>query len=197
MVIGYHVILTSYGFWLPNDPRGSYSQFVGADHLFRFGKATTVSTRHSVAAAPHDHGLRLRAQRALQRAAVRFSGVQARAIARGFAYTTVRYDLPVWACSLLPDHAHLVIGRTGRSIESIAAMLKADATRQLLQEGLHPFAEDRQANGRIPGIWAAGNWKVFLRSPREVRSRIVYAEQNPIKAGYRAQRWSFVKPFGF
>jgi len=30
MVIGFHVILTAYGFWLPNDPRGSWSEFVGA-----------------------------------------------------------------------------------------------------------------------------------------------------------------------
>jgi hypothetical protein len=26
MVIGYHVIFTMYGTWLPNDPRGSYSK---------------------------------------------------------------------------------------------------------------------------------------------------------------------------
>ena len=25
-----HVIITAYGFWLPNDPRGSWSDFVGA-----------------------------------------------------------------------------------------------------------------------------------------------------------------------
>jgi REP element-mobilizing transposase RayT len=195
MVIGYHLILSTYGFWLPNDPRGSCSRFVGAKHLFRFGKATTVSTRRSVAAAPHDRKLRRQARTSLQRPAIRFSGIQARAIARGFAFTTVRYDLPVWACSLLPDHAHWVIGRTGRSIESVAAMLKADATRQMLHEGLHPFAGVREKNGRLPSIWASGIWKVFLSTPSEVHSRIGYVERNPVKAGYRAQRWPFVTPY--
>ena len=35
-----HVIITAYGFWLPNDPRGSWSDFVGAWELLRFGRAT-------------------------------------------------------------------------------------------------------------------------------------------------------------
>ena len=40
MVHGYHVIVCAYGFWLPNDPRGSWSDFVGKWELVRFGKAT-------------------------------------------------------------------------------------------------------------------------------------------------------------
>ena len=38
MVHGYHAIFGTYGFWLPNDPRGSWSDFVGAWELVRFGK---------------------------------------------------------------------------------------------------------------------------------------------------------------
>jgi hypothetical protein len=29
-VLAYHVVLGAYGFWLPNDPRGSWSDFVGS-----------------------------------------------------------------------------------------------------------------------------------------------------------------------
>ena len=32
-VLAYHLILTNYGFWLPNDPRGSWSEFVRAWEL--------------------------------------------------------------------------------------------------------------------------------------------------------------------
>lgn len=28
-MLGAHVIFGAYGFWLPNDPRGSWSEFVG------------------------------------------------------------------------------------------------------------------------------------------------------------------------
>ena len=49
MVLGYHVIIGAYGFWLPNDPRKSWSDFVGSWDLFRFGKATTTTETRSLA----------------------------------------------------------------------------------------------------------------------------------------------------
>ena len=49
MILAYHSIFSMYGFWLPNDPRGSGSDYVANWDLFRFGPATKVNTRHSVA----------------------------------------------------------------------------------------------------------------------------------------------------
>src|SRR5882757_6425768 len=54
MIIGYHVIFSTYGFWLPNDPRGSWSEFVGSWELFRHGRATKVAVTRSVAHRRHD-----------------------------------------------------------------------------------------------------------------------------------------------
>ena len=53
MVKAYHVIFCAYGFWLPNDQRGSWSQWVRSWDLFRYGEATKVTTRRSVAGARH------------------------------------------------------------------------------------------------------------------------------------------------
>ncbi len=51
-VLAYHVIFGAYGFWLPNDPRGSWSDFVAAWELFLAGgHATKTTTRRSVARA--------------------------------------------------------------------------------------------------------------------------------------------------
>ena len=38
MIIGYHSIFGMYGFWLPNDPRGSGSDYVASWELFRHGR---------------------------------------------------------------------------------------------------------------------------------------------------------------
>ena len=38
MVIAHHLILTAYGWWLPNDPRGSSSQTVGRDVIAELGE---------------------------------------------------------------------------------------------------------------------------------------------------------------
>src|SRR5438067_5216601 len=85
-VLAYHLIITCYGFWLPNDPRGSWSDFVRSWELFRAGgPATKTDTRHSVAGRPHDREARLRAKEALKYPPVVFDGHQALSIAHGFA----------------------------------------------------------------------------------------------------------------
>lgn len=48
MIHGYHIILPHYGFWLPNDPRGSWSDFVASWELVRFGKTTRKLERRTL-----------------------------------------------------------------------------------------------------------------------------------------------------
>ncbi len=197
MVLGYHLILTTYGFWLPNDPRGSWSRFVGNEHLFRVaGCATKVNERQSVAGRDHDWALRLEAKRHLLRPSVRFDGRQALAVARGFAELIQKDDLVVWACAILPDHVHLVVERHRQTIEVTARRLKAYATKRLTVENRHPFAPYRNAKGRVPTPWTRREWKVFLDTPEDIKRAIHYVEQNPVKEGKRRQCWSFTKRYG-
>src|SRR5690348_2721389 len=48
-----HVIISAYGFWLPNDPPGSWSDFVAAWELFRYGRATCTPWRVTHAVTDH------------------------------------------------------------------------------------------------------------------------------------------------
>src|SRR4051794_9249491 len=85
MIVGYHIIFGAYGFWLPNDPRGSWSDFVGSWDLFRYGPATKTDERRSLAYEEHNREQRLEAKNVLKYPAVEFTGLQARAVGRGFA----------------------------------------------------------------------------------------------------------------
>src|SRR5262245_23257728 len=138
MVIAYHVIISAYGFWLPNDPRGSWSTEVWAAHLRQFGPATKVTTHRSVAGAPHDREARLAEKAALLYPAVRFDGLQARAVGTGFAAIVAKMRYVIHACAIMPDHVHLVIARHEMLVEDIAAYLKRAATRELNAQGIHP-----------------------------------------------------------
>jgi len=195
MVIGYHLVLGMYGFWLPNDPRGSGSEEVWAEHLRPFGEATKVATRRSLAQEEHDRARRLEAKRQLKHPAVHLTGVQARAIAGGFQHIVEKIEFNVYSCSIMPDHVHMVIGRHRLAIEKIAGYLKRAGTRGLNAEGLHPFEKHRQPNGRVPSPWAEGEWKVFLDTVGQMRQRIEYVEENPVKEGLRRQQWPFVIPY--
>jgi hypothetical protein len=111
VVLGYHLIITAYGFWLPNDPRGSWSDFVGSWELRQFGPATKTDNRRSVAARPHDVQLRRAAKEVLKYPDVHFTDAQVRTIGRGFADWVQHNGVTIWACSILAEHVHFVIAR--------------------------------------------------------------------------------------
>lgn len=193
VILAYHVIISAYGFWLPNDPRGSWSDFVAAWELFRYGgKATKVDTRDSVAHVPHDRKKRLGMKEHLKYQPVKWSGLQARAIARGFARAAHESGYVIRACSILPDHIHLVIARISRPIGQVVAHLKARATQQLCAEGIHPFGHLVDRNEKVTSTWARKYWKVFIDNDRHLDSAIAYVEKNPPKEGKRKQSWNFV-----
>ncbi len=194
MVLGYHFIFSAYGFWLPNDPRGSWSEVVREFELLQFGPATKVHTTRSVARRPHDVGLRLKAKEALRYRPVRFTGIQARAIARGFTIAAQEAAYSIHALAILPDHVHLVMSRHGKHIDLIAGHLKSKATFQLTSEKIHPLARFASKTGHVPSPWSRNYWCPFIRSVAHLRDSIGYVERNPIKAGLRAQRWSVVVP---
>lgn len=185
MVLAYHLILSCYGFWLPNDPRGSWSDEVRRYELLKFGPATKMNTRRSVAGIEHDYALRAAAKAALKFAPVVFSGLQAQAVAAGFAEICRLKGFIVYACTIMPGHVHLVIGRANMLIEDVARRLKAKATMQLNKGGL----------GFDHSPWAEGEWKVYLNSAYETRRAIRYVERNPVRAGLRRQRWAFAVPY--
>ena len=194
MVVAYHLILTHYGFWLPNDPRGSWSEFVRAWELQAFGPATKTVERRSVAGLTHDHAKRLAAKNALAREAVELSGEQALAVAVGFGEYARRSGLVIIAASVLPKHSHLVVGRMEHDVEQTANLLNCAATTELTRRELHPFVDQPYRNGKLPTPWARGQWACFLNDNADVRRAITYVENNPVKDGKPVQTWSFVTP---
>jgi len=163
MIVGYHITFAAYGFWLPNDPRGSWSTFVGADRIFRAGgRATQTIDRRSLAKNPHDVQERVLAKDSLKRPPLRFNGRQARSIARGFRKYIKETQSLVWACAILPDHIHLVVGRLPMTVEQFVIQMKGAAIKQLLMDKLHPYARLRDAKGRLPKCFVQGHWADYL-----------------------------------
>ena len=182
--------------WLPNDPHGSWSDFVGSWDLYLAGrKATKTTETRSLAFQPHDHAARLATKQALKRPPVVFTGLQARAVGEGFAEYVRKSGLVVWACAIMSDHVHLVVKPFRIRIPQMVIQLKGAATRRLLETGLHPFQNERDPDVGIPKAFGRGEWKVFLDTVAEVQRAIPYVEDNPVKEGKPRQRWSFVTRF--
>jgi len=195
VIVAYHSILSAYGFWLPNDPRGSWSDFVRSWELFRYGPATKTDSRRSVAHAAHDRTLRERAKTALRYPPVRFTGRQSQSIGSGFALAAAEADYRIFACAILPEHVHAVVARHDRRIEQIVQHLRARATQQLRCDACHPLARCPKRDGTLPTPWGRQAWHVYLDTPEAVQRAIRYVEGNPAQEGKPAQRWRFVVPY--
>jgi REP element-mobilizing transposase RayT len=193
--LAYHAICCTHGFWLPNDPRGSHSVEIRADNLRPYGPATTTTETQSVAHVAHDQTLRQEAKTALVYPEVILDGPQALSVGKGFGVMVRKSRYVIRACSILPCHVHLVILRHSYCNKQVVRLLRQAATRQLLQDNRHPFANLRARNGRLPSVWAQDFWQVFLYTEEDIARAIAYVEDNPVKEGKPRQRWSFVTLF--
>jgi len=191
-----HITFSAYGFWPSNDPRGSGSSRVRAQHLYAVGGAATkVDARRSVAGREHDRQLGQRIRENLKFPPVTLTGHQARAIGRAIGTVCPKIDLVVFALAVLPNHVHLVVREHHFEPDELIACLQRAATRQLNAEDLHPFVAHRRPNGKLPTPWTQKGWTVFLDTDQEVRHAIQYVEFNPEKDGLPRQHWSCVVPF--
>ena len=195
-VIGLHVIGCTYGFWLPNDQRGSGSDFVRAEHLTKFGPANPVDHRRSVARKPFDFELRKLARGSLRYPYVEFTDAQIAAIGRGVTREIEQYNAaPMHAFVQLRNHFHFVCGSCRYDIRRFEGRIKGAATRQLLEEGIHPLQEFADARGNVPSPWSVKPWVVYLFEDEDVERSIEYARQNLRRARLPEQRYSFVVPY--
>ena len=181
MILAFHSIFTTYGTWLPNEPRGSWSTFVASWEFYLFGKATTVNTRRSVAANTYDRNTKTQMQRVLKYPPVRFTGNQARTVA--MAFTETPYTLH--AVAVMPSHVHMVLGYTRRDIRRAIGHIKSQATRALRTQGW--FAAQSP--------WTDHGWNVYLNTDHDVQRAIDYVYENPLREGLRQQHWSFITPY--
>ena len=176
MVLAYHLIISAYGFWLPNDPRGSWSDCIRKWELLRYGPATKVRSNEFVARVPHDRALREAAKEALAYPPVCFTDEQIQIIGRGFANYVEKSGVTFWAVSILDDHLHAVFLRHRYKSEQVANLLKGELTKATRGRGTTSLRRDRKA-GRGPAA--------VLRS--EVVDR-VHRQRGPPAAGDPVRR---------
>ncbi len=194
MIHGYHVIWGTYGFWLPNDPRGSWSDFVYAWELVRFGQATKSIERADI--NPIQYATwRASARKSLKHPAVTLTEQQTLEVANGFKQFVDKSKLTVWACSIMPEHVHFVFGRQRYKIETAANLLKGEATRKLVELECHPMENYRNDKGRLPSMWGENQWVVYLETEEAIENAIRYVQDNPLREAMQPQQWSFVTPF--
>jgi REP element-mobilizing transposase RayT len=185
LIIAYHLIWTAYGWWLPNDPRGSGSKTIRNDILaqlgeLHFGRKTVQPAGREI------REFYKRAAELLRHPLLNFDDGARQVIASAFAHVIEREKLTCWACVVMPDHVHLVIRKHKLQAEDMIDRLKEESAAR--SRTLGPWA------GEHP-VWGGGGWKVFLDHPDEVRRTVPYVERNPDPYHLPRQTYPFVQPY--
>jgi REP element-mobilizing transposase RayT len=185
MVIAYHLIWTAYGWWLPNDPRGSGSKHVNSARLLDLGKLhqgrKQIQPSGRVVREFYEKAAPL-----LKHPLLTFDEPARTALASAFEEEIARQNYTCWACAVMPDHVHILIRKHKHLAEEMAENLMRASREKLTtlghRESSHPTWID------------ATGWKVYL-DPDDILRTIRYVELNPVKIGLPEQKWCFVKAY--
>jgi len=185
MVLAHHLILTGYGHWLPNDPRGSLSETIAAGKLFAAGDIHYG--RKPAEEQPSQQELRTiltQGQADLEHPVMWFDELERDAIASAFAHAVSTHGWTCLACAILQNHAHLVMRRHRDPVETMLRELKISSAAAVTT---------LDAKWRLHPVWSTRNWKKFIDKPDALTATIRYVEANPEKSKLPPQRFTFVK----
>ena len=137
MVIAYHLIWTAYGWWLPNDPRGSTS------HRIRQDIVTALGEIHHGRRDIQPAGWEIRefynnAPSVLKHALLTISTDERQIIAASFAETVEARKYTCYACAIMSDHVHMLIRKHRDTAERMIANLQRSSRDALRRHGSKP-----------------------------------------------------------
>src|SRR5688572_20382073 len=185
VVVGYHLIWTAYGWWLPNDPRGSSSHEIRVEPVAALGelhhgrKAVQPPTRHL-------REFYAQARDVLKHPLLTFTDDDIALLGESFGRVIRERGYTCYACAIMPDHVHALIRRHRDWAETMIEALQDGSRQELIAAGrrapTHP-------------VWGGPGWKVFLNTRDDMVRIERYIRENPLKAGRTAQHWPFVVPY--
>src|SRR5258708_3902457 len=108
MVIGHHLIWTVYGYWLPNDPRGSTSHEIRVARIAELGEIHYGRKRIQ----PSSKELRQFQQEAnavLKHELLTFTAEDMLLVGSSLGQTIREHGYTCYACAVMLDHVHMLI----------------------------------------------------------------------------------------
>lgn len=185
MIIAYHLIFTLYGWWLPNDPRGSSSHLIRNDIIAQLGELHLGRKRIQPIGAVIREFYE-RAKHTLKHELRSFDERERSLIACGFARTIRIHRYTCYACAIMPDHVHILIRKHRHKAEQMIEQLQDDSRAELLTCGDYP---------KDHPVWGGPGWKVYLETADDIERTIGYIERNPLPYGLPLQQHAFVEAY--
>jgi len=169
--IGYHIVKSGYGLWLPGDDSGSWS--AAWDDRVGFYEPHTLHAGDSVRR-------RMAAER-MKHPPVRLTPPMIEAVADAIAACTADSDWNVAAASIEPTHMHLQLTYTTRDIDRVCKWLAQRMTKAVHERTDHAGP-----------VWAKGKWCSFIFDDGHWHATRRYIERHNERRGLPAQPYGFI-----
>ena len=182
MVIAHHLIWTVYGWWLPNDPRGSSS------HEIRVEPIAALGPLHHGRKVVQPSGEELRhfhdeARGVLKHPVLTFTEEDITFLGDLLGRVIHERGFTCYGAAVMPEHVHLLIRRHRDKAETMLEVFQKETREALIAAGRRTATHP---------LWGGPGWKVFLSTPQDIVRIIGYIERNPERSGRPRQHWPFV-----
>ena len=171
--LGYHLVKSTYGQWLPGDERGHWSdawdESIGYVQPHMLHEGDPVRQRM--------------AEERMRRPAVWMSDDMKSAVTEAIAQCVTKSagGLSIKAATIESTHFHLLIPYSGRDIHQTAKWLADQSTKAIHRKTSHQGP-----------VWCKGKWCTFVFDESHWQNTVEYIERHNMRRGLGQRPFSFV-----
>lgn len=169
--LGYHIVISGFGLWLPGDDRGHWSE--AWDTELGFVEPHTLHAGDPVR--------RRMAEERQQHPAVRLNAEMLGIVIDTVGRCKATSDWQIAAASIEPTHSHLLITYSDRDIDNTVKWLKDQTTKAIHRETHHAGP-----------VWCKGSWRSFIYDPEAWQNAQRYVERHNERRGVGPRPYPFL-----
>ncbi len=171
--LGYHIVISGYGLWLPGDQRGHWSE--AWDDELGYLEPHTLH-------AGDPSRLRMAGERQ-KHPAVRLNAAMQSIVADTIGRCRNESEWRIAAASIESTHTHLLMTYCERDVDVTVKWIKDQMTKAIHRNTPH----------RGP-VWCKSRWRSFIFDPDIWRNTRVYIERHNIRRGVGPRPYPFIDP---
>ena len=169
--LGYHIVISGYGLWLPGDDRGHWSE--------AWDKEIGFIEPHKLHA-----GDQVRKRMAEERQAhppTRLDTKMQSVVADTFARCRVESNWQIAAASIESTHTHLLITHSDRNIDNTVKWLKDQSTKAI-----------HRATTHTGPVWCKGSWRSYIFEDEVWENTQLYIQRHNERRGEGPRPYPFI-----
>ena len=169
--LGYHIVISGFGLWLPGDERGHWSE--AWDEELGFIEPHTLH--------PGDPVRRRMAEERQKHRPVKLDATMQAVVIDTIARCRAESDWRIAAASIEATHTHLLMTYSDRDIDKTVKWLKDQMTKAIHRETSHAGP-----------VWCKGRWRSYIFEPDVWRNTRAYIERHNERRAAGPRPYPFV-----